>query len=275
MNNDEKALEGFCKIASGEHKVDAFTATDASMRMGFLFKKQRKFKEAINIFWQVAEKSPLKDDADYARLLVAGELWESGMGFYEKHLSLIEKMRYYKESLKVCNIILNDPTVRDEIRIIAELIQLEDYFFQGEYDTAKNLGEAFLQKWTPRLQDMTNKKVYGKTWNITNCPRRQIITAQMWMGMTYFKLELYDKCIEMCQKVNSDMWTSEDPYRNFNVFGEALLFEAMSWEKLGDYAKSENLKKICGERYTEWFNVTGKAILEKHQPIASFSDSLY
>ncbi|MBN1899938.1 hypothetical protein JW926_01275, partial [Candidatus Sumerlaeota bacterium] len=218
MKNDEKALDEFKKIVSGEFYVDSFTAADAAMRTGALLKRLNRSKDSMEVFWQIAEKCPFKDDSDFARLQVAGILWEWGMGFYKTTLSLVERKSYYNESIKVCDMIINDPTVRDEIRAITELIHLEDFFFLGEYGKARELGEKYLEKWTPRLQDMKKSVVNGKTWSIHNCPRRQVLSSQMWMGMIYFNLEQYQDCIEMCHKVNSDMWNASDPYKNFNVF---------------------------------------------------------
>src|SRR5690606_14196648 len=76
----DEAIKEFLKLASGEMKADAYSATDAGMRIGMILTLQKRGDEAIDVFRQVSEQSPLKDDSDYARLMMAGTLWESGKG---------------------------------------------------------------------------------------------------------------------------------------------------------------------------------------------------
>lgn len=155
------------------------------------------------------------------------------------------------------------PDLNPRIGIIAELLRFENHIFLKEYEAAIPLGEAFLQKWEPTEKEIQRDVYRGKTFTITNSPRRQLITAQMFLAMAYLHAGYYEKSIEMCQEVRSEKWTADDPYKNFNVVGYSLLYEALSNEVLGNIEPAQKLRNECMLLFPEWYALVSPQIEER------------
>lgn len=252
------AFSHFMELAAGDLPSDSFIATDAAMRAGFIAKKVRAPRTAIEIFGQLADASPLRDDADYARLMVAGILWEMGKGDYDPPTGVYGPDAWHPEhfiaSNEVCQQLMNDPDVRPEIRVIAELIHFENYIFLEEFETARELGEAFLNRWMPLMESMWQPEHVGRTYVLTNNPRRQILTALTFLMICYHNLEEYGLVIELAREIRNGVWKPEDPYRNFSVFAYSMLYEAMALEQKGDFEAGQALKEECRELHLEWYD---------------------
>lgn len=248
----ETSLDYFLDIATGIIKADKDTATDASLRTAFLFKKLNNPNKSLSIFTQIATQSSDKKISAYAKLQSAGLLWE--MGKEEKNKEKATNL--FMNSRNVCLEIINNPEITDDMRvegscikIIAELIYLETYYFLKDYEKTIELCDQFINKWVPILNNILNYDYQ----DIERPYRRQIITALTWKAMCCMRLKRYDECLDICKEINSGKWDEEDPYKNFNVFGYALLYESLIYKMRGLNEKADEIDKFLIEKYNNWY----------------------
>jgi hypothetical protein len=249
------------KLATGEISANALLVTDAASRMAFLQRREKKPFEAMSLFKQIAEKSPLKDDAAYARLQVAGFQWELGKGDYTLSHPAEGRKKFFYQSIDTCNLIIADKDINWSIRCIAELIKLEDYYFLGDYEKALQLGEGFQEKYSEMLGNSSN--IQGETWIIYNTPKRHVLTGLTWLCFCYYRTGNYIGCIETSKLINNGTWDSTDPYRNFNVFGYARLYEGFSFEKLNNEESANEAFSQCKLEYPKWYDAMEPQVRKK------------
>lgn len=258
-SNYEVAMEHFKDIATGIIPADYESARDAALRVAFLYRKKKDLNKSLDVFNQIIKKSSVPQDIAYAKLQVAGTLWELGKGDEGILKTDEEKNQAFLDSRLLCKELIEDNQINDStavegsrIKIIAELIYIETYWFLKDYEQTVCLAENFLGKWTPVLNNM-------KEYDFSNPERpirRQVITAQTWLAMAYYRVGRYQDCIEMCKKINSDFWKEDDPYKNFNVFGYAYLYEAKSLEALSKTTEAQKIRELIEKKYPQWYNVT-------------------
>ena len=255
----ETALEDFKDIATGAVKADYYTAKDASLRVAFLYRKSKDLKQSLSVFRQIMTKVTDINDVAYAKIQVAGTLWELGKGDEGILTTDEEKTQAFLESRQLCKELMDQKDITDltcvegsYIRAIAELINIETFWFLKDYEQTICLAENFIPKWS---QVLSNFQEYNFK-NSERPIRRQILTAQTWLLMAYYRVGRYQDCIEMCKKVNSPFWNEGDPYKNFNVFGYAYLYEAKSNETLGRKDVGQQIRKIIETKYPKWYNLT-------------------
>jgi tetratricopeptide (TPR) repeat protein len=251
----EGALEHFAPIAQGLVKASQDDAADACLRTGALLRLLRRGPEAIDVYEQIAQQAPKSKDKLYAKLQLAGLLWESGKGDYHELKTEDEGLNYFEQSKIVSKEIMDDPDVRPGTLAIAELIYLEDFYFQGDYETALDLASAYMVKW---LGYITEGPQDSKV-NVS----RQIVTAQTWMCFCQYRTGDYEGCIETAQMIRSGAWKAEDPYGNFNVFGYSMLYEAFSQEALGNAEEGKRLRDMAKETYPSWHDAVIDSVERK------------
>ncbi len=213
----EGAREEFLKIARGTVKADAAIATDAGLRAAAISRLMGKHTDARALWEQVAEQAPKTDDRLYAKLQIAGLLWETGKGDYGKPATKAEANAIFQESMAVCREIIDHPDAIPETRATAELIFLEGYYFQGDFATAGILAKNHVEKWMAWSAD--NPDSAKKGWN----PDRQILTAQTWLCFCQYRTAQYEECIASARLIRSGVWDEGIAYKNFNCFGYSLL----------------------------------------------------
>ena len=268
----EEAIAAFSRIASPDSIADVQTATDAALRVAFLHRRAKDTARELGAFRQIAKKCPLRAEAAYAKLQLAGLLWEIGKGHRSQYEPLKDRVQFLKDSSVECLQIMNDPDIPYEIRLIAKLIHAENYYFQKDYKSAIPLIEEIISDNIDRVSD--SKDIRTATYTIYNTPARQVITAMGWQAMCYYYTGDYESCISVCKEINSGSWKSSDPYRNFNVFGYAYLFEALANEKLGNQELAEELHRVCRQKYPSWYDGIGVSKMRKmglEPPMIDFS----
>lgn len=243
----EAALEEFQFIANGTIKATPAVATDAALRTGALYRLLSKNHEAIHVYEQIARQAPKIDDRLYAKLQIAGLLWETGKGDYGEPTTKREANVYFQQSMKVAQEIFTHPEVIPKTKAIAELIYLEGYYFQEDYETARDLAAEYTAKWLAYASEHPQKE--GE-WN----PDRQIVTAQTWLCFCQYRTGQYEECIQTARQIRSGIYDEDDPYKNFNVFGYSMLYEAFSQEALGNPKEGERLRALAFEQYPSWYN---------------------
>lgn len=255
--NFDTALEYFLDIATGSIKADYDSAKDASLRAAFLFKKRLDLKQSENIFRQVMNQVTEVNDLLYAKLQVAGILWEMGKGDGGILNTNQEKQDAFLKSRQLCLEIINDINITDKTRVegsyikaIAELIYIETFYFLKNYQQTIDLCNIYISKWSKFLKELEPYNYEDPERPI----RRQLITAMGWLAISYFNEKYYSECIYLCKEINSQKWDEKDPYKNFNVFGYAYLYEALSYESMGENDKAFLVRKICYERFPKWYN---------------------
>lgn len=263
-NDNEQALAEFGKLLNGSLPVDGQTATDAAMRSSFLLgKRMRRPADAITILEAVTEQSPSRDDADYAKLLIGCYYWEWGKGDYGTSSSG-EKQQRYAESKRICEELAVAPGVRPEIQCIAELIALEDVFMMDNFAEAAKMASDYVRKWETAETPGASRGMRAiGTFTITNWPRRQLITGYTWLTMAAYHASLYEQAISAADEVLSDRWTDDDPYRNFNVDGYAMLYKALSLGALGHDVEAEQVLQDLSVKEPSWYKNIGSQEIER------------
>lgn len=246
QKDSEGALEYFQPLSQGFVKTSQEDTADASIRTGALLRKLQRGPEAIDVFQQVAEKAPFKKDQLYAKLQLAGLLWESGKCDYTEGLSKEQRFNFFEQSKNVSKEIFEDPDVRPGTKAIAELIYLEDFYFQEDYETALDLAATYSAKWLAYMTDESNDSKVNVT--------RQVVTAQTWLCFCQYRTGDYKGCIETAHLIRSGAWEKKDPYENFNVFGYSLIYEAFSQEAFGNEEEGKRLRQMAIDTYPRWYD---------------------
>jgi tetratricopeptide (TPR) repeat protein len=226
------AISSFIELAQGNQPILYSDAYDAAIRAAHCYQHIGDYDNAAKLFKEIAKQPIPEKDASYAQLQLCGVFWEQG----KTKKTYTEKTICFINSQNACQELLNNyPNSSDETRGIAELLYLEDYYFMDDYYKTIELANTWLTKY-PKL-------------------KMQYITTLGWLAMSYYKTSQYGKCINICQEINNGTWTASDQYKNFNVSGYAYLYEASSYEKMGNSEKATELRAKCFEAYPSWYSI--------------------
>lgn len=253
--NREAAIRNFTPVANGTVKTSIDDATDAALRIGALLRLQRRADEAITVYEQIGKKAPKSKDRLYAKLQASGLLWETGKGDYKAIETKEEKFAYFEQSKVLAKEIMDDPEVKKGTLLIAELLYLENFYFQQDFETTLDLASEYAAKW---IQYATTESEKEKVNTY-----RQILTAQTWLCFAQYRIGDYTDCIETCHMIRSDAWEKNDPYGNFNVFGYSMIYEAFSQEALGGHVEGKRLRDLAKETYPDWYNAVIESVERK------------
>lgn len=260
--DEDHALREFQRLTNGEVPANALSATDAAMRVGILLSKKKDVDRAISVLTQLSEQSPFLDDAQYAKLLIAEYRWETGKRNYKPALRDDERPLEFRESIRVCDEILAVDGVRKEIRSIAELLRLENFYSLEEYDTALALTRDFITTWTPEDIEGLPEVTRGRTFSIEKWPKRHLLTAQTWYTMLLFFDRQFEETIASADEILGTRWTREDAFGNFNCRGYAMIYKAVSLEALGRDDEAKKVRADCAAQHPSWCSSVGASTQE-------------
>lgn len=244
----ESALKDFLQISTGMVKASPHVTADAARRAAAILRIQRRPFEAMELWSQVAEKSPHVQERLDSQLQLAGLLWEIGKSDYEQISTKEQADQYFKLSMDVARSVFEHSEVRPETKATAELIHLEGYYFQGEFQSALDQADAYIAHWEKWWRESPEAKL-GE-WR----PARQLITAYTWKCFCEYRTGKYAESIKAAQIVRQDRWKPEDPYPNFPVVAYSLVYEAMANEKLGNDQEGARLRQDCSSRFPAWYD---------------------
>lgn len=254
LGNLDTSLEHFLYVAEGKVPSTTLQATNAAIRAGFMCTKlMKKNDDAIDIWTQTADKTPMKDDGDFARLQATGALWESGKGIYDQNVSFVRRKHYFEASIKSAEKLINDPKTREEIRCVAELLRTEDYYFLGNYPKAEELASAFIVKWS-EARGRQQEKVSGKTWSLEKFPSRQLITCWGWLIGSQYLNGHYEACLASVEKLKAEGFSEEDQYGNFNVYCYAETYRYLSLQMMGKEAEAKEVMEAGRAKWPAAFD---------------------
>ncbi len=240
-----KALEYFEKIANGEIQADHDTAVEASTRDAMLHHALGDRQNSMDVHEQIAAQASDKQDRLYSKLQLAGLWMEKGKGEFGELATFQEEATCFSNCRQVCEEIFTDPDVKPATQAIAELMHLETYYFELDFQTCIDLTNAYLNHW------MAYNPPAGTTWN----PDRQLCTAQTWLIFSYFRNGDYQDCIDAARILRASGWKESDPYPLFNIFGYSYIYEAFAQEALGNSEEGTRLREICRSKYHAWYDM--------------------
>jgi len=249
----EAACEAFREIALGFVPADNATAVDASQRYARMLQTKGELVEAMDLYKQLIASPNVPDKNKIeAKVELAGVLWEIGKGDYSFAVKEMDKSMCMLESRKVCEELIATPGIPEDKLVIAELINVETYYFQKDYATTEKLSEAFLAKWSSLLN------ADGKTLKY----QLQVAAARGWEFLSAYRQGKIDKTLELCTKLvdNPDMCKS---YNNFLVHAVAMHYKAMCLEDKGESAKAAETRRAFEEKYPNYAQYSAKSDEEK------------
>ena len=133
------------------------------------------------------------------------------------------------------------PNIPEDKLVIAELLNIETYYFQDEFATSEKLSEDFLKKWESSM----NKD--GKTLKY----QLQVAAARGWVILSSYRQGKIEKTLELCTKLadNPDMCKS---YDNFLVHAIALHYKALCLEDMGKTEKAAETRSLFEKQYPDY-----------------------
>lgn len=243
----DDALEYFQKVAIGLVPANIETAEQAAYRLGFVLKNRQRYDESLDVFKQLGEKVVNNGTKMDALLMVAALQMEFGKEDYGV-LPDSERIALYTNSAATCERIINNPEVKPEVQVIAELMHFENYYHMQNYSEAIQLGEKFMNKWLPKVEKSLET---GQGFN----PSRYLITGMTYLSFAYYGDARYEDCVKITDMVNSGLWGKDDPYEAFNVFAYGFLYKSMALEKMGRKEEASAAMNLGSATYPEWFQL--------------------
>ncbi len=245
--NREEALRWFTEVAYGRVPADNAQASEAATRVGTLQRLNGKPDLAIAAFEAVYTNAADPAKVDYARLQVAGLLWEKGKGDYGT-VPDEEAKALYARSQEQCRILMERPEATAETRAIAELIFLEDDYFMGQYESAYTRAGAYMEKWG-------KVKAEGRTgaWN----PDRQLSTCHAFRMVSAFQTSRLDEVLSIVAEIEGGRWKDSDPYPNLDIRAYAALYKSYTLEVQGHAEEARAIREKLKAENPQFMEVVG------------------
>jgi tetratricopeptide (TPR) repeat protein len=245
--NREEALRWFTEVAYGRVPADNAQASEAATRVGTLQRLNGKPDLAIAAFEAVYTNAADPAKVDYARLQVAGLLWEKGKGDYGT-VPDEEAKALFARSQEQCRILMERPEATAETRAIAELIFLEDDYFMGQYESAYTRAGAYMEKWG-------KVKAEGRTgaWN----PDRQLSTCHAFRMVSAFQTSRLDEVLSIVAEIEGGRWKDSDPYPNLDIRAYAALYKSYTLEVQGHAEEARAIREKLKAENPQFMEVVG------------------
>ena len=244
----EAACEAFREIALGFVPADTVTAVDAAQRYARMLQTRGELVEAMDLYKQlIASPNVPEKNKIEAKVELAGVLWEIGKGDFSFATKSEDKSMCMLESRKVCEELIADPNLPEDKRIIAELINLETYYFLNDFAATEKMSIDFLKKWDSKMTDDGKSLKY----------QLQVAAARGWELLSAYRQGKIDRTLEISTKLAEHPELCKS-YNNFPVHAKALHYKALCLEDLGKAGEAAEVRKVLEEKYPSYAQYTAK-----------------